>query len=486
VVLSVAVLCFLVVAGARPDPAAATDSSCPTMRVFGVRGSGETKSDYGGYGRTVYDAIQEIYDKDPSAQISPIDYEAIGVEPLNPSYDLGGYTHSVATGDQALLSAINNWIAGPCGKTTYIYLIGYSQGAQVVGDVYQKQLTSSAKGRVKGVVLIGDPQFNPSQPAGVDVGSYQKMIGVYTSFTLGSPRKVTSSEAQNVRDYCHINDPVCNWSLRNGIGCKVFASNCAHTTYFQEDLSNSTTYTVAAGDFLVARWRAVGPTITHVGSRTSILFYGNGGDSSDTGGFSNLEGALVSAGYDVHFAQSLPADISAYGQVWEYGLGVITTAQQEQELINYARSGGSLFLTGEWNGCCQSPSNDAVIKAIFDGLVVTVGGMQFGPDDDSFGADPVNTHAIDGVATTPNKLTTFTGAAVGAISATNVDPNNFLFTDSNGAGVVGVWDNHNVVGGGRLAIVMDTNWVADAYQDSATVPGIVQNLAYFLSGGATP
>jgi hypothetical protein len=145
-----------------------------------------------------------------------------------------------------------------------------------------------------------------------------------------------------------------------------------------------------------------------------------------------------------------------------------------------------LFLTGEWNGCCSNPDNDVAVQHVFDALVVTVGGLQLGPDTGQGPIGSVNTGAIDGLATTPNNLSTLTVAAAGTMSSTNINPSNFLFTDGNGNGIVGAWDNRDVTGGGRLAIVMDTNWVANAYENPNTVPGIVQNLAYFLSGGVTP
>ena len=387
----------------------------------------------------------------------------------------------------ALTNDINSWIAGPCGTTTYIYLIGYSQGAQVVGDVCQSHLSSAAQARVQGVALIADPRFYPSEPSGVDVGTYQHLTGVDL---LSPARVVPNSEASIVRSYCAILDPVCNFSEHNAIGClldKSIGATCVHFDYFDQTLTGDTTYTVAAGDFLLSRWRAKGPAIVSVGSRTSVLLYGNGGDSTDAGGTANLQGTLTGAGYAVSLASTLPSDLSSYGQVWEYGVRDITTTAEEQELISYVKDGGSLFLSGEWSGCCGTPTNDAAAAYIFDSLVITVGGLQLGPDNDSgSGTDDVNTSAIDGLATTPNRLSTFRGADVGSISPTNIDQSHFVFEDAAGDGTVGAWDPQDVTGGGRLVIVMDTNWAASAYEDSSTFASIVQNLAYFLSGGVTP
>ena len=86
-IASVGLIACLALAGANSGPVfAAASNSCPTMRVFGVRGSGETASEYGGYGETVYDAVQEIYAGDPSAEATAINYEAISTGFLRPSY----------------------------------------------------------------------------------------------------------------------------------------------------------------------------------------------------------------------------------------------------------------------------------------------------------------------------------------------------------------------------------------------------------------
>ena len=48
-----------------------------------------------------------------------------------------------------------------------------------------------------------------------------------------------------------------------------------------------------------------------------------------------------------------------------------------------------------------------------------------------------------------------------------------------GATVIAAWDGTQVDGGGRIAIVMDMNWVAQQYR-GATWSAFVQNLARFL------
>jgi hypothetical protein len=141
------------------------------MQIVGVRGSGETADDAGGFGTTVKTVVDSIRSVNPTAAATPIEYPAIAVQWWDPSYYTGNYTRSVRAGRTALTSYITQFINGPCGGTVYLYLVGYSQGAQVVGDVYQN-LTSGQRSRVAGVTLIADPKFDGDEGSPVNVGTY--------------------------------------------------------------------------------------------------------------------------------------------------------------------------------------------------------------------------------------------------------------------------------------------------------------------------
>jgi hypothetical protein len=215
----------------------------------------------------------------------------------------------------------------------------------------------------------------------------------------------------------------------------------------------------------------------------SILIFGDTDATEDASGLANLTQVLQTSGYTVTYSATLPPNLSQYSQVWWYGIDALAGDQRDQ-LINYAKSGGSLYLTGEWNGCCATPSNDDSVAYIFDRLIVTVGGLQFGPDTNAFTYD-INGAAIHNAANVPTRLTTFTGSLVGGISPTNLGTEHFLSEDSNGDGVIGLWNTSDVVGGGRLVIVMDVNWAQTNFGDMNTMPGVAQNIAYFLSGATT-
>jgi hypothetical protein len=457
--------------------------SCPTMQIVGVRGSGETADDAGGYGTTVRSVVDAIRSVNPTAAAVPIDYPAIAVRWWDPTYYTGNYTKSVRAGRTALANYITQFLSSSCGTSTYLYLVGFSQGAQVVGDVYQN-LPFGQRSRVKGVTMIADPKFHGLEGSPVNVGTYEFLRnGIQDVTTIF--RRIPNAQEPYVRSYCSFGDPVCNFGKTNVALCVASLSECIHLHYMDlREPKSGLAYTTLAADYLLDQWRKFGPKPPQVGPRSNILVFGNADTEESSTGVSNLTSALTSAGYTVTYSTTLPDDLSQYGQVWWYGIDALTDSQQAA-LTDYARAGGSLYLTGEWFGCCNSPTNDEIVANIFNGLVVTVGGLQFGPDSPSNTVD-VNSAALQGADEIPNALSTFTGGALGSMSTSNIGDDHFLATDSNGNGTIGLWDNTDVVGGGRLAIVMDVNWAQTEFGDMTTMPRVAQNIAYFLSGATSP
>lgn len=66
----------------------------------------------------------------------------LGVGPL------GAYHASVVAGENWLRTEIQNQV-NTCGGRTNLILIGYSQGAQVTGDVYQRSVSSAEKSDIR-------------------------------------------------------------------------------------------------------------------------------------------------------------------------------------------------------------------------------------------------------------------------------------------------------------------------------------------------
>lgn len=140
----------------------------------------------------------------------------------------GPYTTSVVHG-KTWLSAEIDAINIRCTNAPHkIILLGYSQGAQVTADVYQNGNTAN----VLGVVLFGDPYFNPADAA-VDTGGYDKKH--YGS--LGRRPRFSPPHGQRVISYCHQNDPVCQFPWPTDPGLSVvklvafFKASHAHDSY---------------------------------------------------------------------------------------------------------------------------------------------------------------------------------------------------------------------------------------------------------------
>jgi hypothetical protein len=106
--------------------------SCPPLKFFGVRGSGETSTDDGGYGSTVGEAEHTLATLVPHLAPTAINYPAIPVGYKLADYGTE-YQKSVAAGKTALHNAVMAFNTR-C-PTTYMVISGYSQGAQVAGDV---------------------------------------------------------------------------------------------------------------------------------------------------------------------------------------------------------------------------------------------------------------------------------------------------------------------------------------------------------------
>jgi hypothetical protein len=116
---------------------------------------------------------------------------------------LGAYHDSVVQGE-GLLSAKLHSLIRTCGGKTAIVLAGYSQGAQVTADVFQRDLSDAERSHVSALVLFGDPYFNGGDRA-VDRGSFSgRRDGV-----LGRRTKFASQGSTLILSYCHSHDPIC-------------------------------------------------------------------------------------------------------------------------------------------------------------------------------------------------------------------------------------------------------------------------------------
>ena len=215
----------------EPAPPPKLSPQCAQPQLFGVRGSGETKKSYSGYGETVGMFRSLMIINRPGIKTDAIDYPAIAVNPASFTYS-GDYVDSVERGVEALTEQVRKFIK-KCPRT-YLLLAGYSQGAEVVGIAYTR-FTEYERHRIASVTLFGDPRFNPSQ-VGVNQGDTTPGLGGIDVSILGDLRAWTPTGwSSRVQSYCTDGDPICNFDVRYLAMCNIFTMSvtCPHGMYYE-------------------------------------------------------------------------------------------------------------------------------------------------------------------------------------------------------------------------------------------------------------
>ena len=194
-------------AGSQPSGA----GGCPDYMLFDSRGSGTQINSYSPAGAALYDQLREQHNGQRVTRIwNP--YPAVELiggwrELLNFAgaafkvAKIGAYHDSVADGKKWLRAHLASEIRS-CPDTKLV-LTGYSQGAQVTGDVWQRNLSDAQRKHVVRVALFGDPYFNPKDER--DRGGFSED----RHGALG--KRVSFRGDERVVSYCHLHDPICNW-----------------------------------------------------------------------------------------------------------------------------------------------------------------------------------------------------------------------------------------------------------------------------------
>ena len=199
---------------------------CATVSVLASRGSGDTLGTDKGLsapGQLFADTLASLVPGAAEPWANP--YNAVGVFSLNlrqaaqqelnglgaltqlSGLGLGAYHESVVGGQTKLASEIKTMTSGNCAATPLV-LVGYSQGAQVAADVFQRDLTATQRSHIVAVVLFGDPYFNGGDWT-VDRGSFSSGR---RDGALGK-RPVFNAGKTLVLSYCHSHDPICQGFL---------------------------------------------------------------------------------------------------------------------------------------------------------------------------------------------------------------------------------------------------------------------------------
>lgn len=187
VLLAVAAAGAVVLGSAAPAAAApAPASGCAQVETIAVRGTGEAQGG-GSVAGPLASALQ--------SQLVQT------VQTFNLVYPASAnYTSSVRQGVSALQSRLQSTSAR-CPNIRFV-LIGYSQGAQVVGDTLAAGSVPAA-GRIGAVTVFGDPTFNSAEP--FDVGTFQRgRNGIF-------PRRTGALQAfsGSIASYCRVDDNIC-------------------------------------------------------------------------------------------------------------------------------------------------------------------------------------------------------------------------------------------------------------------------------------
>ncbi len=211
--LALLAIVLLAVFGSTSSASAA----CPPYEVIGARGSGQNDSKML---KQTEEMGPEVHDFYVSLRVLlgsgvvggyGVQYPAINVKSRSGVAAFlhlpGGYTDSVRAGVADVLARIEARRARCKDKTRFV-LAGYSQGAQVMGDVLGH---ADVRGSVAAVALFGDPYFNADSwsARGSFDSSYYGVFG---------PRdEWPSSLYGRVFSYCHYHDIICNMSVRKHV-----------------------------------------------------------------------------------------------------------------------------------------------------------------------------------------------------------------------------------------------------------------------------
>ncbi len=227
------------VAAVEATPAlavASSNSPCATVDIIVARASTEAQ------GTGVIGALAEEVQKGVKA--------TVGIRAVVYPAALTPYEPSVTAGDKAIKAELEEEVTKCPGQK--IVLLGYSQGAQIVGDALgggggnAKDLgegdgpatppaAAFATEKVVGVIQYGDPRRIPGQS--FDLGSDKNAEGIFPRLKT----QLLTPFAEDIQSYCDIGDPFC----AKGLDLE------AHLDYVEK-------YDKTADKFIIGRLAAVG------------------------------------------------------------------------------------------------------------------------------------------------------------------------------------------------------------------------------------
>lgn len=197
--------------------------TCSPVAFLGVRGTGENldASQYN-MGEVVSRTYNQFQTQMQQSGI-PVLGEGLAYPTVSfPSnlQDLKNYLSQVDQ-DTTLLTYDLAGLEGAC-PGTQIVLAGYSLGAWLIQSVLSGN--TSPDSHIKAVILYGDPLFDPG-------ASYAQGKDPTLSGIVGKQDLPSWISPNNIRSYCLLGDPICNFSLGNVSNCTPMVSTCPHLHY---------------------------------------------------------------------------------------------------------------------------------------------------------------------------------------------------------------------------------------------------------------
>jgi acetylxylan esterase len=189
-------------AGLASVPASATavssDNPCAAVHITAARATGEAP------GAGIIGALVTL--------VQNGSHQTVSTSSVNYPAALLTYANSTAQGDSALKSMLQSQET-TCPNQKQV-LVGYSQGAQLVGDVLggggggvlgatSAPVTAAVAGKVVAVIQMGDPRHLPNQSFNVGTGS-----GATGLFPRGANQSLAPFAAK-IQSYCDTGDPFC-------------------------------------------------------------------------------------------------------------------------------------------------------------------------------------------------------------------------------------------------------------------------------------
>jgi len=216
---SAAAAAALTVSVAPAAEATASSAACPRVVTIAARGTTQGNDKSLGALAKLSSAIQSKTKL--SNRVYNLPYQS-----TTTGFAGAGYNGDVSGGEKLLRSYLTS-TASKCGSGTSFVLVGWSKGANVVMDTIDDagtQLSATVRGRIKAVVVYGDPTFAVGQS--FDRGTYNwlapSLFPRHAGFsTFGTSR---------IRSYCDDGDAVCQsnlafgWTVHSGYFAKYDAT----------------------------------------------------------------------------------------------------------------------------------------------------------------------------------------------------------------------------------------------------------------------